>query len=64
MSAPSDAMSLPLRFSDTGERLATGKKYRCREVRVYLEECGEKLGRDPLKDGSSKSLVLMSFSGD
>ena len=39
--------------------LATGK-YGCTEVRVYPVECGEKLGRDPQKFGSSKSLVLKS----
>ena len=36
--------------------LATGK-YGCREVRVYPTECGEQLGRDPSKNGSSKPLV-------
>ena len=41
--------------------LATGK-YGCTEVRVYPAECGEQLGRDPPKIGSSKSLVLKSFS--
>ena len=34
------------------------------EVRVYPAECGEQLGRDPWKIGSSKSLVLKSFSGE
>ena len=43
--------------------LATGK-YGCRKVRVYPAECGEQLGRDPSKKGSSKSLVLKSFSGE
>ena len=41
-------------------KLATGK-YGCTEVRVYPAECGEQLGRDPSKIGSSKSLVLKSF---
>ena len=43
--------------------LATGK-YGCRKVRVYPAECGEQLGRDPSKNGSSKSLVSQSFSGE
>ena len=43
--------------------LVTGK-YGCRKVRVYPAECGEQLGRDPSKNGSSKSLVLTSFSGE
>ena len=43
--------------------LATGK-YGCRKVRVYPAECGEQLGRDPSKNGSSKSLVLKSSSGE
>ena len=43
--------------------LATGK-YGCRKVRVYPTECSEQLGRDPSKIGSSKSLVLKSFSGE
>ena len=30
---------------------------------MYPAECGEQLGRDPLKFGSSESLVLKSFSG-
>ena len=30
---------------------------------VYRKECGENLGEDPSKDGSSKSLVLKSFLG-
>ena len=42
----------------------TTVKYRCTEVRVYHAECGEQLGRDPSKLGSSKSLVLMSFAGE
>ena len=41
--------------------LVTGK-YGCTEVRVYPAECGEQLGTDPSKIGSSKSLVLKSFS--
>ena len=45
------------------EILATGK-YRCTEVRVYRAECSEQLGRVPSKIGSSKSLVLKSFSGE
>ena len=40
--------------------LATGK-YGCRKVRVYPAECGEQLGRDLSKNGSSKSLVLKIF---
>ena len=43
--------------------LVTGK-YGCTEVRVYPAECGEQLGTDPSKIGSSKSLVLKSFSGE
>ena len=43
--------------------LATGK-YGCRKVRVYPAECGKQLGRDPSKNGISKSLVLKSFSGE
>ena len=31
---------------------------------VYPAECGEQLGTDPSKIGSSKSLVLKSFSGE
>ena len=46
--------------ADTTSVLATGK-YGCTEVRVYPEECGEQLGRDPSKFGNSKSLVLKSF---
>ena len=42
------------------ENLVTGK-YGCTEVRVYPAECGEQLGTDPSKIGSSKSLVLKSF---
>ena len=42
--------------------LATGK-YGCTEVRVHPAECGEQLGTDPSKIGSSKSLVLKSFLG-
>ena len=45
------------------ENLATGK-YGCTEVRVYPAECGEQLRTDPSKIGSSKSLVLKSFSGE
>ena len=45
------------------QNLATGK-YGCTEVRVYPTECGEQLGTDPSKIGSSKSLVLKSFSGE
>ena len=41
--------------------LATGK-YGCRKVRVYPAESGEQLGRDPSKNGTSKFLVLESFS--
>ena len=41
-------------------KLATGK-YGCTEVRVYPAECGEQIGRDPQKFGSSKSLVLKRF---
>ena len=36
----------------------------CRKVRVHPAECGEQLGRNPSKNGSSKSLVLKSFSGE
>ena len=43
--------------------LAKGK-YGCTEVRVYPTECGEELGTDPSKIGSSKSLILKSFSGE
>ena len=39
-------------------------KYGCTEVRVYPAECGQQLGRDPSKIGSSKSLVLKSFSAE
>ena len=39
-------------------------KYGCAKVRVYPVECGEQLGRDPSKIGSSKSLVLKSSSGE
>ena len=42
---------------------ATGK-YGCTKVRVYPAECDKQLGRDPSKNGSSKSLVLKSFSGE
>ena len=45
------------------QNLATGK-YRWTEVRVYPAECGEQLGTDPSKIGSSKSVVLKSFSGE
>ena len=31
---------------------------------MYPEECGEQLGRDPSKIGSSKSLVLKRSSGE
>ena len=31
---------------------------------MYPTECGEQLGTDPSKIGSSKSLVLKSFSGE
>ena len=31
---------------------------------MYPAECGEQLGTDPSKIGSSKSLVLKSFSGE
>ena len=37
------------------------EKYGFRKVRLYPTECGEQLGRDPSKHGSSKSLVLKSF---
>ena len=40
--------------------LETGK-YGCTKVRVYSAECSEQLGRDPSKNGSSKSLVSKSF---
>ena len=43
--------------------LVTGK-YGCTEVRVYPAECGEQLGTDLSKVGSSKSLVLKSFPGE
>ena len=43
--------------------LATGK-YGCRKVQVYPAECGEQLGRDSSKYGSSTSLVLKSFAGE
>ena len=46
-----------------GRQLATGK-YGCTEVRVYPAECGEQLGTDPSKFGSSKSLVLKSLPGE
>ena len=46
-----------------GLSLVTGK-YGCTEVRVYPAECGEQLGTDPSKIGSSKSLVLKGFSGE
>ena len=39
-------------------------KYGCTEVRVYPTECGEQLGTDPWKIGSSKSLLLKTFSGE
>ena len=39
-------------------------KYGCRKVQVHPAESGEQLGRDPSKIGSSKSLVLESFSGE
>ena len=39
-------------------------KYGCRKVRVYPAECSEQLGRDLEKNGSSKFLVLKSFSGE
>ena len=42
--------------------LAKGK-YGCTEVRVYPAECGEQLGRDPSKTGSSKSPVSRVFLG-
>ena len=45
------------------KNLAKGK-YGCTEVRVYPTECGEQLGTDPSKIGSSKSLVLKGFSGE
>ena len=45
------------------QSLATGK-YGCTEVRMYPAECSEQLGRDPSEFGSSKSLVLKSFSGE
>ena len=45
------------------QKLATGK-YGCRKVQVYPAECAEQLGRDPSKNGSSKSLVLEIFSGE
>ena len=51
---PSQAM-LHMHILETG-------KYGCRKVRVYATECGEQLGRDPSENGSSKSLVLKSFS--
>ena len=44
------------------QRLVKGK-YRCRKVRVYPAECGEQLGRDPSKNGSSKSLVFKESVG-
>ena len=33
-------------------------------LQVYPTECGEQLGRDPSKNGSSESLVLKSLSGE
>ena len=45
--------------SELGQQ-AVGK-YGRTVVRVYPAECGEQLGRGPLKIGSSKSLVLKSF---
>ena len=57
----SDVVCLPLMIPNlSSERLATGK-YGCAEVRVYPAECGEQLGTDPSKIGSSKSLVFKSF---
>ena len=47
--------------------LVTQSTARCtghKKVRVYPEECGQQLGTDPSKNGSSKSLVLKSFSGE
>ena len=49
--------------SPNTRQLATGK-YGCRKARVCPAECGQQLGRDPSKHGSSKSLVLKSFSGE
>ena len=51
------------RIHARGLYLAKGK-YGCTELRVYPTECGEQLGTDPSKIGSSKSLVLKSFSGE
>ena len=36
-------------------------KYGCRKVRVYPTECGQQVGRDPSKNGNSKSLVLKTL---
>ena len=52
-------------FNQLGQpQLAVGK-YGCRKVRVYLAEFSKQLGRDddPSVNGSSKSLLLKSFSG-
>ena len=43
-----------------GRELAT-RKDGCTEVRVYTAECGEQLGRDLSKNGSSKSLIFEEF---
>ena len=46
-----------------GEKFGTKirMKYGCRKVRVYPTECGQQVGRDSLKNGSSKSLVLKTL---
>ena len=59
-------------FCDTiAQSIARYEKYRYwasqvgqGEVQMYPTECGEQLGTDPSKIGSSKSLVLKSFSGE
>ena len=51
-----------VRFGPFRVRLLVTGNYRCTEVRVYPAECGEQLGTDPSKIGSSKSLVFKEFS--
>ena len=46
-----------------GPRIGDGE-VRVYKVRVYPAECGEQLGRGPSNNGSSKSLVPKSFSGE
>ena len=54
LSAHQDAYKEFPKGSET-QSLATGK-YGCTEVRVYPAECGEQLGKDPSKIGSSNPL--------